>query len=924
MSKSTTPNVFITTSREVIEDFLNISVNKVKTKKFLDTLKEEDKRKSIIAGPEINSNLIELEHTNGMGGEGHYIRLRLVENGQSFESQFIRTDVYPELVNNAVKESQKLNGSFLELETQLKNKSLDPAKYAYFCYGIGEFVDDWAGPIVMQFIKGEIAINDNGVKEIVLEFRGEVGKLLRNEIESVSVDKTYSLLNKYEHFYSNKIVRYNIRVDVDIDQSKKFEAVTSNTINEKIKLLFKRYILGLINDYSDPKIQAAEKTIAAANAVGIFMGPEAREIILEKTDIDDNLNVNVITLIPRIDSITQDLTQKTIDENTLYTVKDFNRNLVSGLPLDEFRSIERDQYLSNRAAAERSAGRKEAAKITEDQIRKSIVKADLKNWDNTVYKRPDADDIIKRLDSSLIIKKLGLNATIVDEKVSTQQRLTNNSPSRNKDLTDETISEAKNKSSKLIISLALDPNQKDTLAEVTPDFYAPIQKFNESFKLLCFDKHRIDYDPVLIVENDVRVLKIWKKFGFIKDATKPAFIYGHQGFISDLLYLENSFDIRSAEKINISVDKLMPSDKNLYTSTDYRLSYYYTFKKKRKNSSFGENTSRNDELAVSEVAIDLANSLDIPIFRHNMANPNVISVSLQNNLVYKQVMDFGFKNQSLAKMIDFGLVTAPKDIDEDLTIVANRQKEIIRIAPEGTLNTGASPNAPWWRYLSPLFWFIPRTEAETAAVTYSVDVTSTRTSVKEVKQQILDYIEQDKTRSPEQRADMSENSDRYGYASIFNNFQFKTLEEKFETINLFLTKYTSQFEQDGQYVNKDINLEALSFSLVTKLEGVTPQVFMQTKNEEQKTSFQTQLYNQLASLVFQVNIKTLPFFGIQAPLTNVQCFFIGLQNMIGSMKKTSSIYNGVYYIIGFRHLISTKEVFSEFQLSKKPETKGRD
>ena len=66
---------------------------------------------------------------------------------------------------------------------------------------------------------------------------------------------------------------------------------------------------------------------------------------------------------------------------------------------------------------------------------------------------------------------------------------------------------------------------------------APLIKFASGIKSATKQKSKTSqYD--FLEENDIRLLRLWKKYGIIEDATKPAFIYGNTGEIRKLLYPE--------------------------------------------------------------------------------------------------------------------------------------------------------------------------------------------------------------------------------------------------------------------------------------------------------------------------------------------------------------------------------------------------
>jgi|GEM_PF-5900356 len=806
---STTANVFITTSKDVIQEFLNIS--KVTTKSYFSKLSDAQKRASIIAGPEFNSNLIELDHTFNFGGDGSYLKLRMVENGQSFEQQFISTDVYPEIVGNLLKEKKQLGGAFVDLDRGLEKEILSPTREIYFSYGIGDSAENWAGPFVMSFMKGDISINENGIKEIVLEFRGEVGKILRNEIEGISSDIIYQTLNKYDHIYSNKTVRYRKSAEIKIDSNldrflflfKGNDFDLEKSIHNKIKEIIKNYIIGLINDYSSST---------------------------------NSLNENVIVLLPNVLNLTDILTTKYFEKATT----------IEGSELEDA-NILHHGVMSDMIVVRIEGTIKGTDKVV-TLTKSNLVRRD-EIFANSLFRRPDAEEILDSLMPDAIVKQLGLECEIVHDKVSAQANSLNNSSPRNVDVANDSISEAKSKSLIIKISINLDNNNKESSSEITPDFYFPLQEFNNKFKELINSELKIRYNQTLLLENNLNILKIWKKYGFIKDENKPAFIFGDQNLIEDLLYLANAYSIVDAGTINYNKDNIFDLDYKLYSNPTYRLDYYTKMKLRKRSSSFGENVLLNDELALSERELTVLKILDIPIFRFNIANPNVLSVSLQNNLIYKTVLDVGYENKLMSTILDTGTVDVG-NIDESTKVFEKAETKDARAT---TVTVGDLTNL---------------------------------------------------------------------FSKLYKNTDFtgKTSSEKLKEINSFIENYAKMNNQDSALeLNKNLKLEQLSFILLRKLTGGSDMLpVIQTANSNQKVLFEKELYDELTKMVLQVNVKTLPFFSITGYTKDTSCFFVGLQNIIGdgTGKKVSSIYNGRYYVLGYRHFISSRDAYSEFQLSK--------
>ncbi|MEY3311502.1 MAG: hypothetical protein RL348_835 [Bacteroidota bacterium] len=819
---ATNPNVFITTSKEVIQDFLQLTDNKISSKKFLSTLSEEQKRRSIIAGPEYNSNLIELEHTFLIGGEGHYLRLRLLETNGSFEEQFISTYVYPEIAGNILNQKRLLGKNFVDLETDLQASLLEPARRIYFCYGIGENANNWAGPFVMDFMKGNFTISENGIKELSLEFRGETGKLLRNEIEGTSSDLAYTTINKYENIYSNKRILYKKENDLLItNRETKFDFLTedeesqsTNSITKIAKQLIYGYFFGIIND------------ITTARPA-------------------DQINRNIIVLLPNLNRLTGIMLENYIDQKTTVSLKEqlafFNKE-----------SVIEDLFLGS---IEERVGLGETVKATLKSgqvidISKTNLISRGETFRESKFRLPNAVEILDALMPDPLVRELGFGCEIVPDKVQIQKATLNNSTPGNIDVANEAAQETPSKSFIIRTSLSLGEDSKETDLEMTPDYYLPIQKLNNNLKSLYQSFMGYAYKPVLLVETDMRILKIWKKYGFIADENSQAYIFGDEELINDILYLTNCYTILEANQVKFPINNISKSDykKFVTDARSYRLEYYKTIKKRKNNSAFGENVLSNDELALSELQAASLKALDIPVFRYNISNPNVLSVSLDNNYTYLSVLDVAYENKLASELLKSGTVDVA-NMDDKKVVYENKQ------------------------------------------VSGGVQVT------------LSDLVEAYKKQ----------------YDSA--NFTAKNTKEKLDEIDSFLNNFYQKNGYDLTESNeqKNIKFEQLAFVLLRKLEGANAFApVISVSDEQSKFIQQKDIYDELQKLIVQLNIKTLPFFQISGNTNNLLSYFVGLQNMIGrgSGFKTKSIFDGRYFIMAWKHLISTREAYSEFQLKR--------
>lgn len=154
--------------------------------------------------------------------------------------------------------------------------------------------------------------------------------------------------------------------------------------------------------------------------------------------------------------------------------------------------------------------------------------------------------------------------------------------------------------------------------------FAPVAKL-ESQEVPVFD---------FFEETDLRVLKLWKDYGIIKDASRSAFVFGDIKSIKRTLYLDGYSKgkdhptslatwkscIPGTESSFSEVAPIFMMDIDIYDS--YKQEFIATFKDKiSTDSSFRKYTQ--DQLDYKGIKMD---NKDI-ILRHNIENPNVVSLN---------------------------------------------------------------------------------------------------------------------------------------------------------------------------------------------------------------------------------------------------------------------------------------------------------
>ena len=161
---------------------------------------------------------------------------------------------------------------------------------------------------------------------------------------------------------------------------------------------------------------------------------------------------------------------------------------------------------------------------------------------------------------------------------------------------------------------------------------SPLYKFVDGLREVLPDSVE---DFTFFEETDMRILKLWKKYGLISDSSKPAFVFGDKVEIKNMLYLD------AAYTQGITSDYLFEDGFGwadpLFTSskpTNYK-KYIEEFRDLLltdahiRGSSFEEDVFAVDEGLDSLIGPTKSNLMDGTdlVFRHNMSNPNVRELS---------------------------------------------------------------------------------------------------------------------------------------------------------------------------------------------------------------------------------------------------------------------------------------------------------
>ena len=796
MSRVFTGNVFITTSKLVIEKMFNHSV----ISRFPDLLKvltPEDIDRSIIASPKINTNLLEFDFSFGYtGSKVSSLRLKLLETNKPFEKQYLNRNIVKNTIEAAYSNligSIDVSGT-QNLTSKFTKELIEDHNTIYFAFGIGDNVREWSGPFVMnQLLNAELVVTDAGNREIELNFTNLTSFFGRNIIEFGNNESFNTALNRYNFIIPNKTIVFG-----------KSELVKNDNY---FATNLKKAILKIIKNY----IQ------------------------------DCSNGCEAIVLLPNIETLVE-RKLKTQFDSPQQIVKEFN--IVSART-----PVQPPYYVKGIPTGIRNLG--DSFDLVKDIVH-SVVGMDVcrssqrKIWENII---PPNIDVAQEYQSDINVNKsIFVGKTV---KVKT--------PNAYKETFD------------YIISMSISSDENTDATESIPDFYIPLKRIGDKIKdSIFFTKSEVNFDLYFSTENDLQILKLWKDIGLINSDQKQVYVFGSKELIESYLYLKNVETVEDAIA-DYAIDPFLdPELRYKLHSTGYKVKFLNIKSRGQNNSSFGENALQVDPLfyQTTEENIAKAKILKTPIFRHNMDNANVQSVSVKNNALYAGVYNLGMSNKNFPPLIN-SVNKYYADIYADFELKYPNLIEQFR------------------KYVEP------------EPVNKNID-----------KLRILyeNEIQEEEVDQPELTLDLLLDA-----AEKYINSQTQTQST---------TIYAPGNEPDIRKLinsNEDpIKLrELLAISVLSRKNGKN-KPYVEYSNEQEAAAIETDLFENLNKLAFQVDIKTLPFFKIsgisdiafkKATLISMYNSIIGYENV-----KRPAYFSGEYRLKCFRHFISASDMYSEFSL----------
>lgn len=210
MEKVYTGNIIISTSKEAM-DKIFINPKRVNTLSDLSiVLTPEEQSKTFITSQKSNSTLISFEWTYAyQGSERSVMTLKFLETNELFEMFIRKTSsgqvYYSKILEKLNKTSNAKVKSSIEGQLYTMQGELVEQEFTiYFAFGVGDNLENWAGPFVAYLSMAKMDVNSANIKEITLEFTVEPGAFNSNVVEEDFAIGLRGAINK-----NNRIVDYS-------------------------------------------------------------------------------------------------------------------------------------------------------------------------------------------------------------------------------------------------------------------------------------------------------------------------------------------------------------------------------------------------------------------------------------------------------------------------------------------------------------------------------------------------------------------------------------------------------------------------------------------------------------------------------------------------------------------------------------------
>lgn len=919
MSKIFIPNIFITTNFSKVRKYF-LDVASPSRDYSIPSNTTDD---SLLITPENNKYLQSFEFSlNYQDKNATKLVLSFIDVDDKFEESFLNSSVIKNYIEHALENSIKKSDYYAN-NPELFSTAIRNQLKVYFAFGVGSDLKEWAGPYCATLIKSELTISNTGLRNYKYTFLPSNSYMFKPRLTS---DETNP--NPYSDIAFN-FVNFRTRGEVNVPNTKSLM-----NVGDVIKRLLKDYI----------------RNVVSSNNI-IVMIPKINEEIIDQT-------VNAIGL-----GVLQSKTLRSDRINDLNTfIKDTpTLNTLLGRDEDFYYETKTEKLDTHEYAAQ--LYRRLGITLSLNNLPGSN---GIKEVDNPTY-------------SAKSVGKASFYNQIRQEVLKSKFDVTGMSLIDNRFQDGWTA---------VMEANTADLSEKEEAAfrkgGAAPNWWKPLYKLETGLqscikgfvgKIVCFQ------------ESDLRILKLWKKYGLIKDDQSPCTVVGIDQFIYDTLYCNQSDISRILEfksKYNFENDDPL---KKILDANEYKLDLVKIFYKNKNNSSFDEKivldelNFNNTDFDVLKQQVEAAKITDIPVFTNNLKNSNILSLSVDLGDTYfavtqtavhndlrkffadtllsnnKRILDSTLTPGELKEVKDFietNLDWNEKISDEDLTTFTEggialrnsklkRQDELKKYLDligqeEYDKQKSTKYKQEYDKETKDVISYYDASINEYKRALLGIRDPDTRAgyqkSIENFEKQKQEYLEKAKKKEFLLKAQQIENE----YNGILKNqnavlkpYVHDKPESEITYLNLAVVKKFREMKNAGKLNGVEpgafLNL-AMFIVMSNQLNKLNPSIVATPKHGGASSkSIAGLIFDYLYKYNLLLNIRTIPFFNISSWKSIPKPAIVvskklhtlgGIKNDPDYFKEKNvfDFFSGIYSIQGFKHVINTKEAYSEFFLLK--------
>ena len=412
-------------------------------------------------------------------------------------------------------------------------------------------------------------------------------------------------------------------------------------------------------------------------------------------------------------------------------------------------------------------------------------------------------------------------------------------------------------------------------------------------------------DTSLLQEIDSAFRNKFNKSFF--DPKKPLVIFGSKELISQYCYGIDYKDTKqnlltiNTDNIKKLVSKKLDKIFNLYNSQNV-------------NNTILENFIAQDS-ARRRAFNDIVQKLNYPVFKYNMQNSNVISVTVNDNKAY-----FNLLNQAYRTVKDYASLKTTYFQDPELLVQSLEEKalEELKLKEDQELESRKAIDDLF--YIKKESQFSPISDYDNMKTRSELEAKFNKLKAQVFARRLYEA-------STEDRIDLLLSLENdYTYSNI-QDLIYNYLREDRGNVeavykDLFKSKRQPGEGERERFVTKALDEDKLKENAKALLTYMRSEYGLIEKMEDayadDPTKFFLDKMSVMEQAVYQVEVETLPYFPISTPLfLHIPCLLFAFRpNKLGVNTITNNIDNisGSYYIAGYYHRIDDQRAFSRFKL----------